>query len=637
MNETNDTQNQAENYRFKAEIKQLLHILAHSLYKDRDIFLRELISNASDALTRLHFESLTNRDILDVDAELAIHIEVPDVKEGEQKRIIIKDSGIGMDQGEVIQNLGTIAQSGAREFLTLVNETDFDSSDVIGQFGVGFYSVFMVADEVQVISRSYKSQAQAVSWTSEGGEDFLVAQAEKADRGSEIHLLLKPDAEEFANTWKLKQIVKKYSDFVRYPIYVGEDRANQQESLWRKQASQVEKDEYKKFYQQMTMDFEEPLVVTHFASDAPVHLRSLLFVPSKRDPGILAARKEPGVMLYSHNVLIQEYCTDLLPVWLNFVDGVVDSEDLPLNVSRETVQHSRIMRQLARTVRKRVLKDLNQLATDEPEKYANFWKEFGRTFKEGLATDPAAKEDILPYLRYASSRDDGQLTSLDAYIERMPETQEEIYFVLGDDVQSAARSPHLDPFKAHNLEVLYWVDPLDAFLAPMLTEYKDKKLRNVDDAGLELPEMEDQERVPDDEPVLGEKAFNLFVGRCVTVLGERIVEVRESKVLKNSPVRLLSPQDAEGRDMQRLQRFLDQNYEVPKKILEVNRHHPLVMNLAHLLEEQPDSELINLSIEQLYESALVQEGLHPNPLQMLPRIEELMLLASATATKGAEG
>lgn len=634
-NEQTSEDTPQEAYRFKAEIKQLLNILAHSLYKDRDIFLRELISNASDALTRMHFESLTNRDVLDVDAELAIHIDVPEVDEDEPKRVVIRDTGIGMDHDEIVQNLGTIAQSGAREFLSQVGEADFDASDVIGQFGVGFYSVFMVAEEVQVISRSYKPDATAVSWTSDGSDNFRVETIEKSDRGTEIHLTLKRDSDEFASDWKLKQIVKKYSDFVRYPIHVGEEQANQQTSLWRKRPSEVEAEEYKNFYQQMTMDFEEPVSTIHFASDAPVHLRALLYVPAKREPSILALRKEPGVMLYSHNVLIQEYCTDLLPDWLNFVDGVVDSEDLPLNVSRETVQQSRIMRQLARTVRKRALKELSQLAEKEPEKYAAFWHEFGRSFKEGLATDPSAKDEILPYLRYVSSGSDGELTSLEAYIERMQESQEEIYYVLGDDEQSVARSPHLDPFKTRDIEVLYWVDPLDAFLAPMMQEFKDKKLRNIDDAGLELPQMEDEE-VVDSAPILDEVPFNLFVGRCVTTLGDRIVEVRESKVLKDSPVRLVTPEDAQDRDTQRLQRFLDQNYEVPKRIMEVNRGHPLVSNLAHLLEEQPDSDLIDLSIEQLYESALVQEGLHPNPLQMLPRIEELMLLAAEAAANGTD-
>ncbi|MCB8991452.1 MAG: molecular chaperone HtpG [Ardenticatenaceae bacterium] len=619
-------------YHFKAEIKQLLHILVHSLYKDRDIFLRELISNASDALTRMHFEMLTNRDVLDADAELALHIEVPEAAEGEPKRIIIKDSGIGMTREELVQNLGTIAQSGAREFLSRIGESDMDPSDVIGQFGVGFYSVFMVADEVRVVSRSYQKDAAAAAWISDGSESFRIEDAEKADRGTEIHVTLKRDADEFASEWKLKQVVKKHSDFVRFPVYVGEEQANQQQSLWRKQPSNVEADDYNNFYRQMTMEFEEPLLTVHFSSDVPVNVRALLFIPAKREPGILAARKDPGLMLYSHNVLIQEYCTDLLPPWLGFVDGVVDSEDLPLNVSRETVQNNRIMRQLGKTIRKRILRELEKLASDDGEKYAAFWKEFGRAFKEGIATDPDAKEEVLPFLRYHSSHGE-EMTSLADYVERMPESQEAIYYVLGDDAQSVANSPHLDPFKARDLEVLYWVDPLDSLIAPVMAAYDEKPFKNVDDAGLELPELVDEEQDEEGDTAVSDKAFNLFIGRCVTTLGDRVVEVRASKVLKDSPVRLVSPPDAENREMQRLYRYLNQNYEVPKKILEVNRHHPLIVNLAQLADEQPDSAIIAMSIEQLYDSALVQEGLHPNPVQMLPRIQELMMLAAKTEAK----
>ena len=632
-----DEQMMGEAYRFKAEIKQLLEILAHSLYKERDIFLRELISNASDALTRMHFESLTNRDVLDPDAELAIHIEVPEVEEGEPKRIIVKDSGIGMDRDEIIENLGTIAQSGAREFLAHIDDEGFDASEVIGQFGVGFYSVFMVADEVKVISRSYKPEATAVSWTSDGSDNFSIEDAEKEDRGTEVHLTLKKDAEEYASEWRLKQIVKKYSDFVRYPIYVGDEQANQQTSLWRQPPSAVSEEDTNQFYQQMTMDFEEPLLTIQFASDAPVHMRALLFVPAKREPGVLAMRREPGVMLYSHNVLIQEYNNDLLPDWLNFVDGVVDSEDIPLNVSRETVQSSRIMRQIGRTLRKRILRELDELAKEDPEKYAQFWREYGRVLKEGMVTDPGSTEEIMPFLRYTSSRSNGDLASLDEYIARMPESQEEIYYVLGDDEASVARSPHLDPFKDRELEVFFWVDPLDAYLAPMFPSYKEKKLRNVDDAGLELPELEEQAEEAAVAPALEDAQFNQFIGRCVKTLGDRVVEVRESKVLKNSPVRLVSPTDAADRDYQRLQRFLDQNYEVPKRILEVNRNHPLIVNLTQLLEARPDAKLVDASIEQLYESALVQEGLHPNPAQMLPQIEQLMLLAAEAANLQSAG
>ncbi len=622
-------------FRFKAEVKQLLQILVHSLYKEPDIFLRELISNASDALTRIQFEMLTNRDVLDPDAELAIHIEIPEVGEDEPKKIIIKDSGVGMTKDELITNLGTIAQSGAREFLEKVGKDDnVDPSDVIGQFGVGFYSVFMVADEVRVVSRSYKKRAKAAVWISDGSDAFHVETAEKTDRGTEMHITLKKDAEDLASEWKLKQIVKKHSDFVRYPIYVGEEQANQQTPLWRQQPSQVEAEDYTNFYRQMTMDFEEPLTTVHFSSDAPVNVRALLFVPAKREPGILASRKEPGVMLYSHNVLIQEYCTDLLPKWLEFIDGVVDSEDLPLNVSRETVQNNRLMRQLGKMIKGRILRELKKMAKDDAEKYAQFWGEYGRYFKEGIAIDPAAKDDVLPFLRYHTSKSDDTLTSLDEYIERMPESQTEIYYVTGDSTSSVANSPHLDPFKEHDLEVLYWVDPLDAFIAPSLQEYKERPFKNIDDPDIELPDSDDAEETDDNEATLPEKAFNGFIGRCVTALGDKVLEVRASKVLKNSPVRLVSPADAQNKEMDRIQRMLNQEYEIPKRILEVNRSHPLIASLAHLVENQPDSELISLSIEQLYDSALIQEGLHPNPADILPRIQQLLTLAAAQADEG---
>ncbi len=615
-------------YTFKAEIKQLLQILVHSLYKEHDIFLRELVSNASDALTRLQFEMLTNRNVVDAEAELAIRIEIPEVEEGAPKKLIIKDSGIGLTKDELIQNLGTIAQSGARQFLEKLEDgSEITPEDVIGQFGVGFYSVFMVAKEVEVVSRSHKPRAKAAKWISDGGESFRVESADKSDRGTEIHITLRKDAEEFANDWKIKQIVKKHSDFVRFPVYVGEDQANQQEPLWRKRPSNIEAVDYNNFYRQMTMEFEEPITHIHFSSDAPVNVRTLLFVPAKREPGILASRKDPGVMLYSHNVLIQEYCTDLLPDWLGFIDGVVDSEDLPLNVSRETVQNNVLMRQLGKMIKGRVLRELKKLAKNDQEKYETFWGEFGRVLKEGVAIDPAAKDDVMPFFRYKSSTSDDALVSLDEYIERMGDEQEEIYYVLGDDDQSVANSPHLDPFKARDIEVLYWTDPLDAFIAPGMQEYQEKKFKNIDDASLELPELEETE--DEQEPAIEDPAFNAFVGQCVTTLGEKVTEVRESKVLKDSPVRLVSPEGAENREMDRIQRMLNKDYEVPKRIMEINRNHALVVNLANLVSNNPDSELIDLGIEQLYDSALVQEGLHPNPASMLPRIQKLLEMATS--------
>lgn len=627
-----------QDYTFKAEIRQLLDILVHSLYKERDIFLRELISNASDALTRLHFESLTNSDLVDPSAELAIHIDVPKTEdENAPKTIIIRDSGIGMTGEELIENLGTIAQSGARAFLKKVKEGSQDQpGEIIGQFGVGFYSVFMVASAVKVISRSYRPDAAAAAWISTGDDHFHIEPAEKNDRGTEIHITLRSDAQEYASEWKLKQIVKTHSDYVGFPIYVGDSQANQQESLWRKNSSEVSAEDYKKFYQQLTLDFEEPLLTIHATADAPVNVRMLLFVPSKREKSVLAARKDPGLKLYTRHVMIQEYCTDLLPKWLDFVDGVVDSEDLPLNVSRETVQNTRLMKQLAKTVRGRVLREIKRLAEKESEKYNKLWTEYGRTFKEGLATDFEAKEEILPLLRFHTSHDPQALASLDNYLERMSADQSAIYYVLGDSVESVQFSPHLDPLKARKLEVLYLVDPLDAFITPMMNEYKGKPLKNVDDADLELPETEDAaaDETPTDSP-LSDKQFNQLVGRFVTTLGDRVTEVRPSKHLKDSPVRLVSPENETNRDMQRIQRLLDREFTVPKKILELNRSHPLVVNLARLVDEEPAAAIINLTIEQLFDSALVQEGLHPNPTAMLPRIQKLLELA--TGNKKANG
>lgn len=617
---------------FKTEITQLLDILIHSLYKERDIFLRELISNASDALTRIQFEMLTNQDVRDAEAELAIRISVEQTDD--VKKLIISDTGIGMNRDELARNLGTIAQSGAKEFLERIKEDESDAADIIGQFGVGFYSVFMVAKEVRVVSASYRPGEQPVAWISQGGDRFWIEDAEKEERGTSIHITLKPDAEDFANEYTIRQTIKRYSDYVSYPIFVGEEVANQQRPLWRKPTSEVTDDEQRQFYQQLTMDFEEPLAMIHLSSDAPLHVRSLLFVPRGSERSPLNLRLEPGLKLYAHNVLIQEYCTDLLPKWLDFVEGVVESEDLPLNVSRETIQNVPIIRQLGRTIRRRVLKELNNIADNDSERYTLLWKSYSRHLKEGLATDIKSKDEILPLLRFYSTESQETPISLDDYVNRMAPDQEDIYYVLGESVQTVALSPHLEPFTERGLEVLLLVDAIDPFITPLLSEYDEKKLRNIDDASIMLPGSEDEETSePAPEPTAEDADFNRLIGRFVTTLGDRIIEVRESQVLRNSPVRLVSPESGPGSDMERLQRYLDKEYEVPKRILEVNRRHTLITNLAQLIKDRPNDPLIELTIRQLYDSALVMEGLHPNPTTMLPQIQQLLELAAAQAVE----
>lgn len=625
----------SQGYTFKAEIKQLLDILIHSLYKERDIFLRELISNASDALTRLQFEMLTNNEVVDSDAELAITLEIKKPEEGQDGDhwLIIRDSGIGMTAAEMQTNLGTIAQSGAKEFIQTIkeNENKNEINDMIGQFGVGFYSVFMAAEEVRVISRSHKPAEEAASWISSGGDSYEIQPAEKSTRGTEIHIKLRDDAKEFADGWKLRQVIKKHSDFVAYPIYLDDDQINQKESLWRKQSSKVDEEAYNNFYQQLTLDFEKPQAVVHFSSDAPVNIRALLFIPAKREKSMFHKRTEPGVMLYSRNVLIQEYCQDLLPKWLQFVDGVVDSEDLSLNVSRETVQNTRLMRQLGKTVRKRIVREIGKLLKDD-EKLESFWQEFGRYLKEGLAVAAEDREEIMPLLRFYSSKSDGKYISLDTYLERKKEDQSEIYYVLGDDPRSVANSPHLDPFKSRDIEVLYLVDPFDAFMAPSLGNYKELDFRSVDDTQLELPEEVKEEQEGEEaqaEEKISDEAMNLLIERVKAVLGERITEARPSKVLESSPMRLVSPEDSQMNSaMTRVYRYVGQDYEIPTKIFELNPKHHLIANLSHLVADQPDAPAIDLTIEQMYESGLVQEGLHPNPAEMLPRIQQLLELAT---------
>ena len=614
-----------ESFEFKAEIQQLLNILIHSLYTEREIFLRELLSNASDALNRVQFEMLTNDEVLDAEAELAIHIQADE----EARTLTVSDTGIGMTHEEMVENLGTIAHSGAAAFLRQLEGAERPSLELIGQFGVGFYSVFMVAEQVRVISRSYRPDAKAVEWVSDGGTSYHLGPAEKADRGTRIEVKLKEDATEFAGTWRLDQIVRKHSDYVAFPIYVGDrqEPVNRQTALWRQSPRTVSDEQYNDFYKYLTLDIDEPLLHVHMETDAPVNVRSILYIPAHRERGFLSPRTDHGLQLYIHNVLIQEYNKDLLPNHFRFVEGVLESEDLPLNISRETVQSSPAARRIQRALVRKLIRELEALAKEEPEKYATFWNEFGPFIKEGVAATPAATDDLLPLLRFYSSRSGDDLVSLAEYVGRMADDQKAIYYVLGEDLASVAHSPHLDYFKAHDVEVLYLVDPIDSFVAVALQEYDGKPLKNVDDAGLDLPETAEAEI--EAAETLPEADFNRVVGRFVKLLGDRVVEVRESKVLRASPCRLVSPDDAPTREMSRVYRLLGQEFETPKRILEINRNHPIIANLAHMVSETPEDDIIDSTIEQLYENQLLMEGLHPNPTDMIPRIQQLMEAATA--------
>src|SRR3990172_8577845 len=599
-----------EAVQFRAEIRQLLHILVHSLYTDREIFLRELISNASDALNRLQFEMLTNRDVLDPEAELAIRLS-GDPKE---RTLTIRDTGMGMTREELVENLGTIAHSGAVAFLESLEEGQ-KVADLIGQFGVGFYSVFMVAEEVRVTSRSYRPEAAAWTWVSSGGETYTLEPAEKTDRGTTIHVKLKKNAQKFAEVYRLQEVVHKHSDFVSFPIYVGDNAqaVNRQTALWREAAAKIADEAADDFYKQLTLDFEKPLARIHLNTDAPTQIYALLFIPAKADRGIFSLRKDHGLKLYSRKILIQDYCKDLLPHYWRFVQGVVESEDLPLNVSRETVQASRVMERIKTALTHKVIDTLKDLAAKEADQYRAFWQEYSSFIKEGLATDFSAREKLTPLLRFYSSRDAGsELTSLAEYAGRMKPEQRAIYYILGGDVKSAARSPHLDYFRQAGLEVLYLVDPLDSFMLAGLQAYEGFPLKNVDDPTLDLPAEKakegEEEGVPPAE-------FEALVARFKAQLGERIADVRASDRLVDNPLRLVSPDDAKGRGVDRIRRLLEKDFTIPQKVVDINRRHPIIKNLAGLVTAGGSDSLVNDCIYQLYENGLLLEGLHPNPAE----------------------
>jgi molecular chaperone HtpG len=607
-----------ESHEFKAEIQQLLNILVHSLYTERDIFLRELISNASDALSRVQFEMLTTRDVLDPDAELKIVVEC----DKDAKTVTIRDTGIGLTRDEMVENLGTIAHSGAAEFMKRL-QAEKKPADVIGQFGVGFYSVYMVADEVTITSRSYRPEAQAVQWTSKGDNTYTLTDVDKADRGTVITVKLKEDAAEYAEDWKLEQIIKKHSDFVSFPIYVKDKAVNRQTALWRQSPREVTAEQYEEFYKHLTLDFEAPLLHVHMVTDVPVDVHAILYVPTKRERGIFSLRKDDGLKLYSRKILISEYFKDLLPQYFRFVQGVVDSEDLPLNVSREAIQNNRAAAKLKSTLTHKIATELADLGEKDAAKYAEFWQEFGPFIKEGIATDAGNQSDLAKLLRFKTNRGGDDWIALQQVVDRLKPDQTSIYYILGEDLTSVARSPHLDYFRQHDLEVVYLVEPIDSFMIMTLKEFAGKKLQNVDDAALELPKNEQ----PIESKVENED-FAQLAARIKTTLGEAITDVRESKLLTDSPCRLVSPNGETDRDMQRVRRMLGQDYEVPKKIMEINRGHALIADMASLAKTGANDALLEACIHQLFESSLLLEGLLPNPAAMVPRIQQLMEAAA---------
>jgi HSP90 family molecular chaperone len=609
-----------QSYPFKAETHQILDILIHSLYIEREVFLRELISNAADALTRINFEMLTNRNIQSPESELAIWISI----DPDQKLLTIRDTGVGMTEAEMIENLGTIAHSGAKAFLDAVKGENAPISDIIGQFGVGFYSAFMVADWIRVTSRSFKLDAAAATWVSAGSDTFEIKPAEKLERGTEVQIKIKDDCSEYLQENRIKEIVKKHSDFIPFPIYLGEgdkqQQINQQTALWRQNPRSLEEQQYLEFYKQLTFSIEPPLAYSHMVVEAPVQLYALLFVPPSTENAFASPRKEDGVKLYARKILIQNYCKELLPPFFRFVQGIVDSEDLPLNISRENVQSNRLMSQLNKLITNRVLEMLKETAKDKPDNYAKFWVSYGTFIKEGIATSQDFSEDLIPLLRFHTLNKIDSLVSLDQYITDKKEKQDKIYYILGEDEKSILTSPHLEALRYHGYDVILLTDPMDAFMLLRLNRFKDVDLVNVATQDLKLPENEkdqDKETNGDENEANNKNLIDLFK----TQLGERVSDVHITQILVDSPARLVNKEGSLSPEVQRVFQVLNREYKNTPMVLEINPKHPILIKIVKLNPEDP---VVKAAIEQVFENALWIEGLHPNPASMINRIHYLI-------------
>lgn len=605
---------------FKAETQQLLNILIHSLYTEREIFLRELISNASDALTRLDFVMLTDREVKDPDLPLEIRIRI----DKDAGTLIVEDTGIGMTRDELVENLGTIAHSGAKAFVEAARAAEKNISEIIGQFGVGFYSAFMVAESIQVVSRSYQQEAQPTVWEAAGEDTYTLEVGDREKRGTEVRIKLKEDAKEFADESRLRQVIKRHSDFVQYPIYLNDESepVNRQTALWRQSSREVSEEAYNEFYKQQTLDFNDPLVYAHMVVDAPAQMYALLYVPANPRNLVFSPRKEPGLKLYAHKVLIQEFCTDLLPPYLGFIQGLVDSEDLPLNVSRETVQSNRVMGTLKRLVTNKALEMLKSFGEESPEKYEGFWNTYGSLLKEGVAIEQDHPEKLFPLLRFHTNKDLAGWSSLDDYISRSGEEQKEIYYFLGEDPNAVRYSPHMDAFNKANLEVLVLAESVDPFMLMQLKTYQEHTLVNVAEA--QLPEEKDEEADAADSPTLDEDDTAKLILCFKTLLGDRVSDVRTSTRLTDSPARLVDAEGALDQSLQRIYQMMDKDFELPKKVLELNPKHPIMVKLAGLHSADPKFDLI---AEQIFENTLLVEGLHPDPVSMVKRIQDLIASA----------
>jgi TNF receptor-associated protein 1 len=604
-----------QTFEFQAEIKQLLDIVIHSLYTEKEIFVRELVSNASDALEKLRHLQLTEKAVFDDKAEMEINITTDD----KAKTFTIQDFGIGMTRAELIENLGTIAHSGSKAFVKALGEGDQKAAGLIGQFGVGFYSAFMVAKSVKVYTHSWKESEPGFLWTSDGAGSFAIEESEGERRGSKIVVELKDECDEFSQEWRVREILERYSAFVSFPINLNGKRINTIQALWLRSKNEIKEEEYDEFYKFQAHDSEKPRLRLHFSADAPLSINALLFVPKDNTEKIGLSQLEPSVALYCRKVLIDAKPKDLLPEWLRFLKGVVDSEDLPLNISRETMQDRSLVEKLNRVITKRFLKFLEEEAKDRPESYTEFYKEFGVFLKEGAALDFTHKDALTKLLRYESSlTDKGKTTTLADYVSRMGSEQKEIYYLVGPSREAIESGPYLEGLKARNLEVLFCYETVDEYVMNNVREFDGKKITAADHADVKLSEQ------PKAEGSLGEAETKALVAWLKTTLGERVAEVRASDRLVDSPALALNADKFSSPHMRRLMKAMNKDGSAtPLRVnLEINPHHAVIKRLSELQTAAP--EKAQLVAEQILDNALISAGLLDDASGMVKRLYKIL-------------
>lgn len=619
-----------ETHQFQAEVRQLLDIVINALYSDREIFVRELVSNASDALEKLRLKQLTDSNIYQPDKPLEITVTT----DKENKTITIADTGIGMTEADLVENLGTIAHSGTKKFMEALKQKQEGGADLIGQFGVGFYSSFMVADRVEVFTHSYEPEAASLRWSSDGREGYSIETlAEPLDRGTRIVIRLKDEYEEFSQEYRVKELLRRYSNFVGFPLNFNGERVNTVQAIWSKSKSDVKPEEYDEFYQFIAHTDEKPLSYMHFSADAPIALNALLFIP-RRNPEMFGfGRVDANVALYCKRVLIDAKPEGLLPEWLRFLNGVVDSEDLPLNISRETLQENIVLRKISQTISKQILSHLEKMAKDDAEKYNSFWKLHGKVFKLGYS-DFVNRDRITPLLRFNSSamEDADGLTSLDDYISRARESQKEIWYVAAPSREAAKVNPHSEVFRRKGLEVLYLYEPVDEFALETLAKYKDYTFKAVEHAdSAVLDAFADTDEQPKAAPLSNEdmNEFDKLLETIRKVLGDQIKDARVSHRLADSPACLVSPDDGVTSSMERLMRVMQKDDSIPQKIFEINRDHPLLRTMLKLSKADPDDPQLAEMIQSLFDSTLLLDGYIKDPHALASRATKLLEQASA--------